>query len=203
MNFTTLSRDEYLDSVYKIEDYNSAKFSKQALDWWDGHVSWKKFPPIVLEEDSTNKSYLFYTVSTQKRYMTIHYLFTPQSFRAKGYANTLLKELFHSQADEHIERFRMFCLPSSLGFYNSLGLSYWGVNTSHQYYCDFEMPKHNTKEIRSIVQDSSIEEFTTREMEVILEHLQADGKDFTTEQREDFYAIRSMLGNRYLDFMRR
>ncbi|WP_304546425.1 hypothetical protein [Sulfurimonas microaerophilic] len=201
MNFTTLNRDEYLESVQKIGDFNTLKFSKQALDWWDNHFDWKKFPPIVLEENSTNKSYLFYTVSKQKRYLTIHYLFTPKSFRNKGYANNLFNELFSSQVDEDIERFRMFCVPSSLGFYNNYGLNYWGVNTSHQYYCDFKMPKHDTNEIKNIVHDSTIEEFTPKEMELILGHLEADGKDFTLEQRENFYAIRGMLGKRYLDFV--
>lgn len=201
MNFTTLNRDEYLESVQKIEDFNTLKFSKQALDWWDNHVDWKKFPPIVLEENSINKSYLFYTVSKKKRYLTIQYLFTPQAFRNKGYANNLFNELFYSQGDENIERFRMFCLPSSLGFYNNYGLNYWGVNTSHQYYCDFKMPRNDTNEIRNIVKKTSIKEFSPKEMELILERLEANGKDFTLEQRENFYAIRTMLGRRYLDFV--
>lgn len=198
MSFIELDRDEYLESVQKIGDFDTLKFSKQALDWWDDFYSWKKFPPIALSLDGINKAYIFYHVSRDNRYMTVHNLFTPKAYRHQGLAFKLLQELFSVKSGKDIERFKMFCVSSSLEFYNSIGLSYWGVNDLNQYYCDFKMPKQSIKEIPQIVNDSSTDEFTVDEYEKIYENLKANGSGFDFKQTDIYNDSLDMLGERYL-----
>lgn len=198
MSFIELDRDEYLYSVKKIGDFDTLKFSKQALDWWDNYYSWEKFPPIALSLDGVNKAYIFYHVSKDNRYLTIHNLFTPKAFRSQGYAYKLLRELFSVESDKNIERFKMHCVSSSLTFYNSVGLSYWGVNSFNQYYCDFKMPKKSITEISKIVEDSLVSEFTQSEYESIYKNLQANGSEFDEKQTGIYQDSIKMLGDRYM-----
>jgi len=198
MGFVELDRDEYLYSVKKIGDFDTLKFSKQSLDWWDDFYSWEKFPPMVLSLDGINKAYLFYSISKDKRYLTIHNLFTPKAFRHQGFAYELLKELFSSKSDNNIERFKMFCVSSSLEFYNSVGLSYWGVNNLNQYYCDFKMPIESILEIPQIVLDSSISEFTQIEYEKIYTNLKANGSEFNQKESDIYKESIEMLGDKYM-----
>ncbi len=198
MDFIELDRDEYLCSVKKIGDFDTLKFSKQALDWWDDYYSWKNFPPIALSIDGINKAYLFYSVSKDSRYLTIHNLFTPKAFRHEGFAFKLLSELFRIQSKTDIERFKMFCVSSSLDFYNSLGLKYWGVNDLNQYYCDFKMPQKSISEITQIVKDSSIDELTDTEYEKIYTKLQNNGEEFDVKQTDIYNDVVKSLGNNYM-----
>lgn len=203
MGFVELNREEYLSSVKRIGDFNTLKFSKQALDWWDNYYSWEKSPPLALQIDGINQAYIFYTVSKTNRYLTIHNLFTPYAFRNRGFAYKLLGEVFALKSDENIERFKMFCVSSSLKFYNSLGLNYWGVNAQNHYYCDFQMPKKSITEIASIVQESSVNEFTQSEFESIHEKLRLNGSEFDEKQTQIFKDSLELLGDRYIhqDFL--
>jgi len=198
MSFIELSRDEYLCSVKKIGDFDTLKFSKHSLDWWDDYYSWEKFPPIALCVDGVNKAYIFYHISRDNRYLTIHNLFTPKAFRHQGLAYELLKELFHEKSGQDIERFKMFCVSSSLEFYNSIGLKYWGVNHLNQYYCDFKMPKSSITEIESIVHKSSTDEFTLNEYNKIHKNLEANGSGFDEKQSEIYKHSLKILGDRYM-----
>lgn len=203
MSFVELSRDEYLNSVKRIGDFSTLKFSKQSLDWWDNYYSWENSPPLALRLDGINKAYIFYTVSKTNRYLTIHNLFTPKAFRNQGLAYKLLNEVFAQKSDENIDRFKMFCVSSSLNFYNSLGLNYWGVNSQNQYYCDFKMPKKSISEILGIVQMSCVNEFTQSEFDSIHEKLRLNGSEFDEKQAGIFKNSLELLGNRYMhqDFL--
>ncbi len=199
MSFIELDRDEYLESVQKIGDFDTLKFSKHALDWWDKYYSWKKFPPIALSLDGINKAYIFYHISKDKRYLTIHNLFTPKAYRTQGLAHELLDELFRIKSGSEIERFKMFCVSSSLKFYNSIGLKYWGVNHLNQYYCDFKMPKENMSEIRQIVEESSASEFTDVEYKKIYKDLELGSDGFDDKQKDIYNKVTNMLGDRYIN----
>jgi hypothetical protein len=204
MSFIELDRDEYLYSVKRIGDYDTLKFSKQSLDWWDDYFSWEKFPPMAISLGGINKAYLFYSVSKDKRYLTIHRLFTPKAFRQQGFANKLLAELFNIKSDTNIDRFKILCVSSSLAFYNSIGLSYWGVNSLNQYYCDFKMPKDNMCEIAQIVKESSTDEFTQIEYDNIYEKLKDNGSEFDVKQTGIHQSSMEMLGDKYMhdDFLK-
>ena len=72
MNVIELNREEYLESVKKIEDFKTLNFSKSALEWWDNYYSWEKFPPLCLSDKKKHFCYLFYNISKDNEYLTIH-----------------------------------------------------------------------------------------------------------------------------------
>jgi len=110
MEFITLTREEFLTSAQKIEDFRSLKFAKETLDLWDNYYSWEKFKPLCLRENEEELCYLFYTISKDNEYLIIHRLLTPFTFRRKSYANEIMSQLFFYFKDDNITRFKMSCM---------------------------------------------------------------------------------------------
>jgi hypothetical protein len=198
LTIVELSRTEYFDSVQQIEDLNSLKFAKQAMDWWDNYHSWTKFPPLCIRENDEDVCYLFYEVSNNKEYLTIHNILTPKAHRNKGYAFTLLEHLFLILAHEKINRFKLTCVSSSIDFYNKIGLNYWGVNHLGQYYCDFKMPHSNILEIPKIVADADVNEFSDESLLKIYEKLRLNGKEFDEKSKRTYNNCLKKMGKRYI-----
>ena len=198
MNVIELNRDEYLISVKKIADFKSLSFSKSALDWWDNYYSWEKFPPLCLINDKKKHvCYLFYTISKDNEYLTIHNLLTPNMHRSHGYAYQLLKYLFSHLSQNKIRRFKMNCVSSSLDFYNKLGLEYWGINDLSQYYCDFKMPISDISEIPQIVKDSKLSEISDERIMKIFEKLKNNGTTLEEKMIDKFEDSKEKLIGKY------
>ena len=197
MNVIELNRDEYLISVKKIEDFKSLSFSKNALEWWDNYYSWEKFPPLCLSDKKKHFCYLFYNISKDNEYLTIHNLLTPNTHRSHGYAYQLLKHLFSHLSQNKIKRFKMNCVSSSLDFYNKLGLEYWGINDLSQYYCDFKMPIKDISEIPQIVKDSKLSEISDERIMQIFEKLKNNGTQLEEKMIDKFEDSKEKLIGKY------
>ncbi|MGD9623798.1 MAG: GNAT family N-acetyltransferase [Arcobacter sp.] len=197
MNVIELNREEYLESVKKIEDFKTLNFSKSALEWWDNYYSWEKFPPLCLSDKKKHFCYLFYNISKDNEYLTIHNIFTPNKYRAKGYAYQLLEYLFSHFSNQNIKRFKLNCVSSSLDFYNKLGLEYWGINELSQYYCDFKMPLLDIKEIPLIVKNSHLDEISDERILKIFDSLKDNGTTLDEKMSEKFEELKDKLKGRY------
>ena len=198
MKIIELSRQEFLESAQSIEDYKSLTFSKHCLDWWDAYFSWTKFPPLCLVDDEEEHlCYLFYSVSKDNEYLTIHNLLTPKANRFNGYAKTILTHLFQKLSHENIQRFKMYCVSSSLSFYNKLGLEYWGINEQGQYYCNFKMPKNSIDEIPSIVKNFTLDEVNDDALLEIYEKLKNNGTTLEDKKLAVFEACTDILQEKY------
>lgn len=198
MHIIELTRQEFLESAQNIEDYKSLTFSKHCLDWWDDYFSWTKFPPLCLvDEENEHVCYLFYTISKDKEYLTIHNLLTPKANRFHGYAKEILTYLFQKLSTQNIKRFKMYCVSSSLPFYTKLGLEYFGVNNLGQYYCDYEMPKKSIDEIPLIVAKSNMNDIDDAVLLEIYEKLKNNGDELSEKKFAIFEDALEVLQKKY------
>lgn len=198
MKVIELNREEYLISVKKIADFKSLCFSKEALEWWDNYYSWEKFPPLCLLDDKEKHvCYLFYNISNDNEYLTIHNLLTPNTHRSYGYAYKLLKYLFSHVSNNKIRRFKMNCVSSSLDFYNKLGLEYWGINDLSQYYCDYKMPLLDISEIPQIVKDSNLSEISDERIMQIYEKFKNNSRKVEEKMADKFEELKEKLEGKY------
>jgi len=193
-----LNREEYLFSVTQMDHFESLKFAKQSLVWWDEYYSWTKSPCLCLEDNGFDVCYLFYTISKDNRYLTIHNILTPFIFRFNGYGKVLLsiligKILFGTQ----IERIKMVCVSSSLEFYMNLGIDFWGVTKIGQYYTEFPMPKVDIKEIPNLMKNEHLTTLSTLELTTVYKKVQENGSSFNTKEKEIFCHSQLKLGVRY------
>lgn len=198
MEIVLLNREEYLNSIREINHYESLKFAKKAMDWWDNYYSWSRFPALSLVESGKNLCYLFFHISKDREYLTVHNILTPLKYRKNGYAFMMLKELFSQFSYEHIERFKMFCVSSSLNFYNRVGLNYWGVNSLGHYYSDFEMPNSNIDEIPDIVKSSNLDDLSNRKLKYIYNKVKLNGRDFDDKEMDIHERCLNKIKEKYL-----
>lgn len=196
MNIIYLSREAYLESVQKLDNFENLKFLKAALDTWDNYYSWVQHPPLALQIDEEEVCYLFYHISKDKQYLTIHNILTPSIYRKNNYAYTMLEHLFVSLQSQNIQRCKLHTVHNAIHFYNKLGLTYWGVNDHGLYYSDFKMPFIIT-DIKKINQNSSTDEFSNEKLLSIYNELKNNGCTFDEKHVAFHQECLQLMGFRF------
>lgn len=137
MIYKTLDKTEYLkyNSTLTGKDF---KFSKVAIGMWDFMKAWEDWPPRVLEENGQILSVCFMKISSQakSKVLFISNIFTPESGRGKGSAREMLNRNILEAVELGATSIRLDCNKSALGFYDKLGMTYWGATISHSMFCD-------------------------------------------------------------------
>ena len=197
MEVIKLNLEEYMHSITDIEDKKSIDFANNAFDWWNENYYWRRFPPLCLTHNDMHLCYLFYTISKNNEYLIINFLLTPEKDRGKGYAYDLVKYLFEFVTYKDVNRFKLICTPSSLPFYNKLGLEYWGIDKLGFYYSDFKMPKKGITGIKKVVQDSSIDELSVSRIRKIYNILKLNGKELNKKQKLIFEDSKDIIKEKY------
>lgn len=159
MTTSTLTRNEYIDSISVITDQESRRFADQALTWWDRHFSWKAQGCHVLtDENGVHVCYLFATIDQYSEYLTVYNLFTPSINQRQGHARELFGLVVDDALKRYVRRITFSSVSDSLDFYTTLGFLFWGINNIGNYHCDLPIPKdglngfvHMTKTIKSKV----------------------------------------------------
>jgi len=158
MIYKSLDRDQYL-SYHNTLVGNDKKFSKVAIGMWDFMKAWDSWQPRVLEADGEILSVCFMKISGQakSKVLFISNIFTPTPGRGKGSA----REMLHCNILEAVElgatSIRLDCNRSALGFYDKLGMTYWGTTISHSMYCDLPINSKGVECFKDTQQLSAIE----------------------------------------------
>jgi len=194
-----LNREQYLQSVMKMNHFQSLQFAKQSLDRWDDYFSWVKSPCLCLvDNDGLDVCYLFYYVSKDNKYLTIENILTPYPSRFNGYAKKMLTILFNTiLLNSKIQRVKMYCVSSSLQFYMNLGIDFWGVNKIGQYYADFPMPKCDICEIKLLMSNEHFQTVSQDDRNVIYNNLKENGSLFDIKEKKIFDKSLLLLKKRY------
>ncbi|QMP83876.1 MAG: hypothetical protein [Caudoviricetes sp.] len=137
MIYKTLDKNEYL-KYHNTMVGKDAKFSKVAIGMWDFMKAWNAWPPRVLEENGEILCVCFMKISGQakSKVLFISNIFTPESGRGRGSAREMLHRNILEAVEVGANSIRMDCNKSALGFYDKLGMTYWGTTISHSMFCD-------------------------------------------------------------------
>lgn len=138
MIYKTLDKTSYLNYHNSIVDVKDKKFSKVAIGMWDFMKAWESWQPRVLEENGVIISVCFMKLSSQakSKVLFISNIFTPTQGRGKGCAKEMLHRNILEAVDAGAKSIRLDCNKSALGFYDKIGMSYWGTTISHSMFCD-------------------------------------------------------------------
>jgi hypothetical protein len=137
MIYKTLDKEAYLRYNNTLVG-KDRKFSKVAIGMWNYMTAWDKWPPRVLEENGEILSVCFMKLSGQSksRVLFISNIFTPVPGRGKGSAREMLHRNILEAVDVGATSIRLDCNRSALGFYDRLGMTYWGTTIGHSMFCD-------------------------------------------------------------------
>lgn len=140
MEYLTLDREQYLDYHGTLTGKDH-KFSKVAIGMWDFMKAWDTWNPRVLAEGGDIVNICFMKVSSQagSKVLFISNILTPHDARGKGYARDMLDRNIYEAVNLGATSIRMDCNQKALGFYDKIGLSYWGTTIGKSMFCDLPM----------------------------------------------------------------
>jgi len=194
-----LNRDAYLASIATITDTQTLKFAKLSLYWWDERSKWYSKGCVCLcDSDNNHLSYLFFTIDPYRMCLLIHNIFTPLDMRRKGYAFSLLNEIFNIAIERDIKRFKLSSISKSLDFYLSLGFRYWGLNSMGDYYCDLPIPKNGLNTLNEMLRDMDNVTLLGKNMEEIYAKVNGNSRKLNRRQLEIYEDDKIKMGDRYM-----
>jgi len=199
MIYKTLDKTEYL-SYHNTLVGKDKKFSKVAMGMWNFMKAWEKWPPRVLEENGEILSVCFMKLSNQAKtkVLFISNIFTPTPGRGKGSAREMLHRNILEAVELGARTIRLDCNRAALGFYDKLGMTYWGTTISHSMFCDLPINNGGVQCFRETQNFSATEILNTYSADLkaakikwILKKVKKHGKfDFGHPSRyEDFMQL--------------
>lgn len=137
MDYLTFTREEYL-AFHQTLVGTDFKFSKVAIGMWDFMKAWDKWPVRILRngEDIVNVCFMKVSGQAGTKVLFISNILTPSQGRGKGYAREMLDRNILEAVSLGAETMRLDCNQKALGFYDSIGLSYWGTTIEKSMFCD-------------------------------------------------------------------
>lgn len=137
MIYKTIDKNQYL-TYHNTLVGKDFKFSKVAIGMWDFMKAWEEWPPRVLEENGNILCVCFMKISGQakSKVLFISNIFTPEVGRGKGSAREMLNRNILEAIEHGATSIRLDCNKSALGFYDKIGMTYWGTTISHSMFCD-------------------------------------------------------------------
>lgn len=159
MIYKTLDKNEYLKYHNNLSDSKDKKFSKVAMGMWDFMKAWDSWPPRVLISDNEILSVCFMKISGQakSKVLFISNIFTPTAGRGKGSAREMLNRNILEAVDLGATSIRLDCNKQALGFYDKIGMTYWGTTISHSMYCDLPINNKGVECFRDTEHLSSVD----------------------------------------------
>lgn len=158
MIYKTLDKNDYL-KYHNTLTGKDFKFSKVAIGMWDFMKAWELWPPRALEENGEILSVCFMKISGQakSKVLFISNIFTPSAGRGKGSAREMLHRNILESVEAGATSIRLDCNKSALGFYDKLGMTYWGTTISHSMFCDLPINDKGVECFKQTTNMSSLE----------------------------------------------
>jgi hypothetical protein len=105
----------------------NTKFLSQAHSLWKRFGNYDRYPPLVLDRSGI-KSVIYATFSSRSRYVNLYEICTVQGQEGRGYATQCWDGFIHHAKQHDMERLKISCTPSSIGWHLKNGLVFWAVD---------------------------------------------------------------------------
>ena len=107
----------------------NTKFLSASHSLWKRFGNYDRYPPLVLDEDGI-KSVIFATFSVRSGYVNLYEICTVQGQEGKGYASKAWDGFLEHAKQHDMQRLKISCTPSSIGWHVRNGLVFWSVDPS-------------------------------------------------------------------------
>lgn len=107
----------------------NTKFLSASHSLWKRFGNYDRYPPLVLDDDGI-KSVIFATFSVRTGYTNLYEICTVQGQEGKGYASKCWDGFLEHAYQHDMQRLKISCTPSSIGWHVRNGLVFWAVDPS-------------------------------------------------------------------------
>ena len=136
-------------------DGKNTKFLSAAHNLWTRFKNYEKCPPMALEVNGEIVS-LIYATFNRDNYTNLYEIVTVEGQEGKGYASRIWDEYIkYAVQERNMERLKISCTPTSVGWHYRNGLIFWGVDPTGSLRSDQKM--FATREEQCAYRDYCIE----------------------------------------------
>jgi len=122
-------KDYEVDEIIKnSHEGANTNFLKASHSLWTRFGNYDKHPPFVHIFDDEYVSIIFATRSERTKYVNLYEIVTVQGHEGKGYGKAVWDSHAKYCIERGMERIKLSCTPSSIGFHKKNGLIFWAVD---------------------------------------------------------------------------
>lgn len=142
-----LERSDVEHIINNSPEGRNTSFLKAADSLWFRFHNYEKELPMGLVVDDKVVSIIFATYNRDK-YTNLYEIVTVQGEEGKGYASKVWEAYVDYAANKRkMERLKISCTPSSVGWHNKNGLIFWGVDPTGSLRSDQQLFDTREKQI--------------------------------------------------------
>src|SRR6056300_741309 len=175
MKFACSSKVE--DIIAQSPDGPNTKFLKASHSLWPRFKNYDKCPPRILQDNNKIVSLIFATFN-RDNYSNLYEIVTLQGEEGRGYASRVWDLYIKYAVEErNIERLKISCTPSSVGWHYRNGLIFWAVDPTGSLRSDQKLFSSRSQQIEyrnACIKDPSLGLPTKPK---VLEQLRKEGLD--------------------------
>lgn len=150
-----LSKQEVETLIETSPEGKNTKFLNSAHSLWFRFKNYEKSPPMALLVDDEVVSLIFATYN-RDRYANLYEIVTVQGKEGKGYAGKVWDYFIdYAVNNRNMERLKISCTPSSIGWHYRNGLVFWAVDPSGSLRSD--QPLFPSRELQIKFREEAIE----------------------------------------------
>lgn len=120
---------EIVELIASSPKGRNTKFLSASHSLWKRFGNYDRYPPLVLDDNGI-KSVIFATFSHRTSYVNLYEICTVQGQEGKGYASKCWDGFLDHAFQHDMERLKISCTPSSIGWHLKNGLVFWAVDPS-------------------------------------------------------------------------
>jgi hypothetical protein len=149
---------EILELIKTSKPGRNTKFLSAAHSLWKRFGNYDRYPPLVVDDNGI-KSVIYATFSLRTRYVNLYEICTVQGQEGKGYASAAWDGFLDHAYQHDMDRLKISCTPSSIGWHNRNGLVFWAVDPTGSLRSDqpiFQTRKEQLQFREKTIQDPRI-----------------------------------------------
>lgn len=180
-----------------MPDGPNKKFALAAHNLWVRFHNYNKHYPFALVEDGEVKCVVMITQLVRESYANLYEICTKQGEEGKGYARRLYWDVMSHMYHGGVQRLKMSCTPSSIGWHNNNGIIGWGIDDTGSIRVDIPIERDQEHQLQ-LRQDWSEKIGKILPPKRARKALTNENHTFGAKKTEQVNKAKFLLGNYYL-----
>ncbi len=149
-----ITQEQFEEWLQGMEEGRNKNFAKGAMNLWIRFKNFDKNAPFVLRVNGDIKCVIMITRLSRVPYCNLYEIVTKQGEEGNGFARKLYWDVMSHMYSAGVERLKMSCTPSSIGWHYGNGIIGWGVDATGSIRVD--IPIRPTRQEQLLFRDSCL-----------------------------------------------
>jgi len=194
-----LTKEQMGEWVTNMGEGRNKTFAKGAMNLWIRFKNFEKNAPFALRVEGDIKCVILITKLSRAPYVNLYEIVTATGEEGNGFARKLYWDVIAHFYDAGVERLKMSCTPSSIGWHYGNGIIGWGVDATGSIRVD--IPLRPTRQEQLMFRDSCLIDDSLFELlppEKAIKALLKENPTFGKKKTAQLEESKKVMGEFYL-----